>query len=80
VHKNLSTKLGRKTGREGDNFLSNWDEAITKAKLRIKEIKRSIRTFESLRDQGMEFPRSKRSSRKTRSRSTARKQLASTEK
>jgi hypothetical protein len=55
VLKKLSTKI---KPAEGEN-LSAWNEAITKARLRIKEIKRSIRTFESLRDSGMEFPEPK---------------------
>jgi hypothetical protein len=52
AHKKLSTKLSA----EGHNLLSTWDEAIAMAKSKIKEIKRSIRTFESLRNQGAEFP------------------------
>ena len=51
-HKSLSTKLSTLPNKS----LSKWDEAIAKAKLKIKEVKRSIKTFESLRDQGMEFP------------------------
>jgi hypothetical protein len=54
--KNVSTQFARSEIK----YLSNWDEAISKAKARIKEIKRSIRTFESLRDQGMAFPKPKK--------------------
>jgi hypothetical protein len=36
--------------------LNKWDEAIADAKKMIRELKRSIGTFESLRDSGMEFP------------------------
>lgn len=46
----------------GVNSLSNsskWDRAILEAKKRIREIKRSITRFESLRAQGMEFPEPK---------------------
>jgi hypothetical protein len=54
-HKNLSTKFHNAQHKK----LSNWDGAILQAKARIKEIKRSIRTFESLKAQGMEFPEPK---------------------
>jgi hypothetical protein len=36
--------------------LSGWDRAILEAKLRISALKQSIRTFQDLRDSGMEFP------------------------
>jgi hypothetical protein len=52
VRKNPSTKLSKPGGKN----LSRWNEAILRAKSQIKEIKRSIRTFESLRDPGMKFP------------------------
>ena len=55
--KQVSTELSKRQ----DTSLSKWDEAIAKAKLKIKEVKRSIKTFESLRDQGMEFPQPKAS-------------------
>lgn len=55
LRKTLSTELST----EEDNLLSNWDEAIERAKKRIQEIKRSVRTFESLRDQGVKFPAEK---------------------
>ena len=38
-----------------DKNLSAWDKAIVEAKLKIKELKQSIRGFEELRDMGMEF-------------------------
>jgi hypothetical protein len=50
--KRLSTKLSK----SGDKSLSKWDEAISDAKERIKTLKRSIRTFEDLRDSGMPWP------------------------
>lgn len=50
--KRLSTKLSKTRNKS----LSKWGEAIAEAKQRIKEFKRSIKTFESLRDQGMAFP------------------------
>lgn len=36
--------------------LGEWNEAISDAKERIKALKRSIRTFEELRDSGMAWP------------------------
>lgn len=54
-----SEKLSTKLTLSASKYLSNWDEAISEAKERLKQIKRSIRTFESLRDQGMEFPQPK---------------------
>jgi len=59
--KRMSTKLSK----IGDKSLSKWDEAIADAQQRIKEFKRSIKTFESLRDQGMPFPEPPRSKEKT---------------
>jgi hypothetical protein len=60
-HKVVSTTLSR----TGANNLSLWEEVILEAKQRIAALKRSIRTFESLRDEGMEFPEpKKRRSRK----------------
>jgi hypothetical protein len=61
MHKSVSRNLSK----IGDKSLSRWDEAITEAKQRIAELKRSIKTFESLRDSGMQFPEpKKRRSRK----------------
>jgi len=51
-HKSASTDLCT----SGDKSLSNWDEAIGRAKKRMAEIRRSIRGMEELRDQGMSFP------------------------
>jgi hypothetical protein len=45
--------------------VSGWDEAIERAKERLKEMKRSIRAFEEMRDSGMEFPAPKRKRRKS---------------
>jgi hypothetical protein len=39
-----------------DKSLSGWERAIFEAKTRITELRQSIRTFQSLRDEGMEFP------------------------
>jgi len=52
----MSTNLSKNV----DNNLSGWNEAIAEAKEKIRELKNSIRTFESLRDQGMKFPKPKR--------------------
>ena len=48
----MSTNLSKSDNKS----LSEWDEAITEAKQKIKELKKSIKTFESLRDDGMKFP------------------------
>jgi hypothetical protein len=56
AHKSVSSNLSK----IGDKVLSRWDEAISEAKERIAELKRSIKTFESLRDGGMQFPEPKR--------------------
>lgn len=55
----LNKVLSTSFSPEGDKSLSGWDQAISQAKNRIKEIKRSITRFESLRAQGMEFPKPK---------------------
>ena len=47
-----------------DKSLSRWNEAIALAKKRIKEIKRSVHVFESLRDQGMKFPEAEKEKRR----------------
>lgn len=61
--KSLSSSLSKRSGKS----LSKWDEAIAEAKRRIAEFKRSIKTFESLRDSGMPFPEpTKRRSRKAK--------------
>jgi len=64
--KRLSTKLSKMT----DKSLSKWEEAIADAQQRIKEFKRSIKTFESLRDQGMAFPEPPSSKRASKIRLT----------
>ena len=51
-----NTTLSRRLSRTKDKSLSGWDRAIAEAKKRIREIKRSITRFESLKFQGMEFP------------------------
>ena len=63
-NKSLSTQLSSKA----DKSLSGWDRAIAEAKKRIREIKRSITRFESLRDQGMKFPAPKKKQKPSRSR------------
>ena len=50
--KSLSTKLSKLD----DKSLSKWEDAISEAKEQIKTLKRSIRTFEELRDSGMPWP------------------------
>ena len=60
--KSVSTKLSKSS----DKSLSRWDEAIAEARQKIKEFKGSIRTFESLRDQGMAFPEPKTTSKRAR--------------
>jgi hypothetical protein len=52
----MSTTLSKNP----DKSLSGWNEAIAEAKEKIKELKNSIRTFESLRDEGMKFPNVRR--------------------
>jgi hypothetical protein len=42
--------------KSGDKYLSGWESAILAAKERILELRRSIQTFEELRDSGMPFP------------------------
>lgn len=51
-NKRLSTNLSKSS----DKNLSKWNEAIDEAKERIKTLRRSIRTFEELRDSGMPWP------------------------
>jgi hypothetical protein len=60
----MSTHLSK----SDDKSLSGWNAAITEAKERIKELKNSIKTLESLRDEGMAFPEpeGKRKRRKSR--------------
>lgn len=48
----MSTKLCNSANKT----LSNWNELILRAKKRVLEMKRAIRTFEELRDRGMECP------------------------
>ena len=55
-HKPLSSSLSIKDNKS----LSKWEEAISEAKRRIATLKNSIRTFEYLRDSGMEFPEPKK--------------------
>jgi hypothetical protein len=55
MNKVLSIKLSKGE----NNNLSKWDEAILEAKNRIAALKKSIRTFEALRDNGMQFPEPK---------------------
>ena len=52
----MSKVLSTNLSNIGDKSLSDWNEAIAEAKARIKELKDSIKTFESLRDEGMRFP------------------------
>jgi hypothetical protein len=58
----VSTKLSK----SGNKSLSRWNEAIAEAKQKIKEFRSSIRTFESLRDQGMVFPEPKATPKRAR--------------
>ncbi|HEX8844319.1 MAG TPA: hypothetical protein VF791_06730 [Pyrinomonadaceae bacterium] len=58
-HKHLQGDLSKKR-RTGNKNLSMWNAAIEEAKSRIAELKRSIKTFESLRDGGMQFPEPKK--------------------
>jgi hypothetical protein len=51
-NKGLSTVLSK----NGHKSLSKWNEVISEAKERIAALKRSIRTFQDLRDSGMKFP------------------------
>jgi hypothetical protein len=53
--KSLQENLSKNKPR-GSKNLSKWDAAIVEARDRIAELKRSIRTFQSLRDSGMQFP------------------------
>jgi hypothetical protein len=57
MHKGLSRKLSK----AADKNLSKWDEAISEAKRKIKTLRQSIRTFETLRDNGVQFPESEQS-------------------
>jgi hypothetical protein len=54
-----------------EKSLSKWDETIRQARLRVAELKRSIRLFEELRDIGMDFPEPKRKQRKSKRANTA---------
>jgi len=48
----VSTSLSRKAYKS----LSGWDRAISEAKSRIAALKRSIRTFQEMRERGVPFP------------------------
>ncbi len=59
--------LSSQRRKRADKSLSNWERAISEAKQRIVDFKRSIRTMESLRDQGMEFPAPSKRGKRTQS-------------
>jgi hypothetical protein len=42
--------------KSNDKSLSKWEMAICEAKERIRALKLSIRTFQEMRDRGVDFP------------------------